>query len=270
MRYVIAVLVMCGCGGSDGKTAMVFGDLGTVPDLLTSVDMTKPLPTLTGTMVPVPAGTFTMGCDLTRFPVTICQPGDGPHVVTMSAFQIDKTEVTIGDYARCVDDGACVAPTGFAPTVPTRVVDNIPWASADAFCKWASKRLPTEAEWERAARGKGRASDDYPWGNSAPDCGVANYEPSCHSGTTQPSTQAAGQSVYEAADMAGNVAEWVADWYAAYDATATTDPKGPATGMYKITRGGSHNGSADKLFSFVRALYLPDTVSTGSGFRCAK
>jgi formylglycine-generating enzyme required for sulfatase activity len=166
----------------------------------------------TGEMVAVPAGEFFLGCNeqIDRECYDDEKPG---RRVFVAAFRIDKTEVTVAQYGRCVQAGGCSSPdtrsgcnygTGGRDEHPVNCVD---WQQADTYCRWAGKRLPTEAEWEKAARGRdGRI---YPWGNQW-DTSRANVG---SGGTVAVGSYASGASPYGALDMSGNVWEWTADWY---------------------------------------------------------
>ena len=231
---------------------------------LTSQDV---LPTATppvlkdiGSMLPIPAGTFQMGCDPENNAGVSCysQNGSGPvlHPVYLDPYQIDKYEVTNGSYAQCVAAGVCSVPYSFSsPTRPSYYgnpefadypVMNIVWGQAGDYCKWAGKRLPTEAEWEKAARGSA-GTPIYPWGDESPTCALADFGGSqgCVGDTSAVGSHPSGASPYGAQDMVGNVSEWVADWWDSdyFLFSSANNPLGPVTGDYKVYRGGDWNGS---------------------------
>lgn len=232
----------------------------------------------------MPAGNFQMGCDVTN-PAEICDPSEQPaHTVSLAAYAIDKYEVTNARYKACMDAAGCTAPQSVNsathapyfgdPAYADYPVIRVNWTQADAFCRWEGKRLPSEAEWERAARG---ASDTrtYPWGDAAPDCTTANYlapSGSCASDTTRVGTYPAGVGPEGVMDMAGNVWEWVNDWYQPdyYNASPAANPPGPDTGTVRAQRGGSWLYSE----SFMRAAYrdydYPFVADNDTGFRCAR
>jgi len=185
-------------------------------------------------MVYVPAGEFLMGSS----------DADGQarddekpqHTVYLDAYWIDRTEVTNAQYRKCVEAGACREPECWS--VRDQPVVCVGWGDAQAYAAWVGGRLPTEAEWEKAARGMdGRI---YPWGNGAPDCSRANYS-SCVGRPAVVGSYPAGASPYGALDMAGNVWEWVADWYEEgyYARSPDRNPQGPAYGGLWVVRGGS-------------------------------
>jgi formylglycine-generating enzyme required for sulfatase activity len=223
-------------------------------------------------MVLVPAGEFTMGSatgDADERPA---------HQVYLDSFLIDRHEVTVDQYAAFLQETGTSSPSDWRTmnqlSNKKRPVSNVDWADAAAYCKWAGKRLPTEAEWEKAARGTdGRL---YPWGNEPPTPRHANYGQtgSSNNGALAPvGSFEEGKSPYGLYDMAGNVWEWVSDWYDHdyYRASPPRNPEGPLTGGFKGIRGGSWNSSPRALRSAdrywdpptFRSQYLP-------GFRCAK
>jgi formylglycine-generating enzyme required for sulfatase activity len=223
-----------------------------------------------GDMVSVPAGDFPMGCN--DQVDTGCDPNEKPlHTVTLGAFAIDRTEVTQGQYTSCVQAGTCSAPSCdwncAATESPAACID---WPQAKAFCAWAAgKRLPTEAEWEKTARGSdGRK---YPWGNEDADCTRVNMA-GCGDRAQDVGSHASGASPYGALDMAGNVVEMVADWYDAtfYQSSPVTDPRGPATGTRYSGRGGGYKSEAVWQRVSARDWYDPSDISKTLGFRCAR
>jgi len=225
-------------------------------------------------MVFVPAGKFIMGS-----PAGEGEDDEHPqHTVNLDAFWIDRTEVTNAQYRKCVDAGACrVLEWCSAYEDATRVnypVVCVRWGDAQAYCSWAGGRLPTEAEWEKAARGAdGRT---YPWGNNEPDCSRANIG-NCVEDATAVGSYPAGASPYGALDMAGNVWEWVADWYGDYPSGPQANPTGPslpsggAAGGVRVLRGGSWLSDHYGARVAFRIRNDPDDRSGGIviGFRCA-
>jgi serine/threonine-protein kinase len=232
-------------------------------------------------MVYVPAGEFVMGLDdpeeLSRSHALDLRP---PQMVYLDAFWIDRTEVTNGMYELCVEAGACEPP--FKPPFTTRVeyygnpayadypVVGVRWEGANVYCAWAGRRLPTEAEWEKAARGTDRRI--YPWGDEAPRCTLVNYLP-CYGDTMAVGSLPAGASPYGALDMAGNAWEWVADWYEpeAYPTPFPVKGQEPVTETLHVVRGGSWGDMETVLQSGVRFAGWPiDELSIGFGFRCMR
>ena len=224
------------------------------------------------TRVDVPAGTFLMGSEAGA-------ADEGPvHRVSGSAFAMDRHEVTNARFAACVQAGACLPPAlassfkrpayfGAAEFADYPVI-HVSWGQAEAFCAWAGGRLPTEAEWERAARGTADARI-FPWGDSAPDCSKANFA-GCVGDTDRVGRRPAGQSPYGVFDMAGNVWEWTADWYEAdyYSRSPDQDPVGPDIGHMKVMRGGCWVSGANSLRATCRKAELPGLWAPNVGFRC--
>jgi formylglycine-generating enzyme required for sulfatase activity len=223
-------------------------------------------------MVLVPAGEFMMGSfggDPDELPV---------HKVYVGAFFMDKNQLSVAHYARFLDATHRDSPPEWTlmnkQTNQSRPVANVDWVDADAYCKWAGKRLATEAEWEKAARGTdGRV---YPWGNEPPTRFHANSGKEVwnnHSALAPVGTFEEGKSPYGIYDMAGNVWEWVNDWYDPeyYQTSPPQNPSGPRKGSHKVVRGGSwgSNGITD-LRSADRETHLPSFKGFGTGFRCAK
>jgi Tol biopolymer transport system component len=209
-------------------------------------------------------------CVRRRFEVELPQ-----HSVALDGFWLDRTEVTNAQYALCVEAGQC-QPSRLANDEAYNQDDSpvagIPWADAADYCTWAAGRLPTEAEWEYAARGP--EGSIFPWGEAF-DCTGGNLDEKitgCDEGYDGPSPVGSfpdGASWCGALDLAGNVWEWVADFYGPYPAEQQENPTGPATGTERLLRGGSWG----YLPAFVRTAYRypvpPDADYLAVGFRCA-
>lgn len=233
-------------------------------------------------MVLIPAGSFPMGVP----------PGDRDggrdeyprHEVMLDAYYIDKYEVTNGRYIEFVratnhrvpqhptDSNRNLWQKGMMPeSVADRPVINVDWYDADAYCKWAGKRLPTEAEWEKAARG----GDDrrFPWGNVEPTPKYLNYLQKWHGEKTlmPVGSYEAGKSPFGVYDMAGNVWEWVNDWYddRYYEKSPAKNPPGPETGAEKVLRSSSWAVEAPLVRIFTRVSSNPMIRNESTGFRCA-
>lgn len=259
-------------------------------------------------LVYVPAGDFLMGIDHLgmRYALDLCRTAAedlGPavcrgssygnempaHQVSLDAFWIDRTEVTNRQYDLCVDRGQCTPPQFLGSfTRDSYFKDGdyvdypVVWVThgqAAAYCDWAGGRLPTEAEWEYAARGPENLV--FPWGNDF-DPTLVNYcDAGCASGVVDPAYNdgypetapvgsfPGGASWTGALDMAGNVREWVADWFGYYSSDAQTNPKGPAGGTTHIPKGGSWLDRRDDLRSSNRGENTPDYSRHKVGFRCA-
>lgn len=242
-------------------------------------------------MMFVPAGQFLMGS-----PDADPKAGDDEtplHSVYLDDYWIDRTEVTNAQYVQFLNalgghTGAC----GGHDCAETQVEDKyshilrqdgrymvepgfedhpatqVSWYGAQAYCAWAGARLPTEAEWEKAARGVDGRS--YPWGDESPDCARAQYG-DCGGMTVPVDSLSAGSSPYGVLDMAGNVWEWVADWYdpAYYGSSPAENPPGPHSGIRKVFRGGSWGYPSAFLRTSDRARNRPTYAGFNVGFRCA-
>ncbi|MBN1533732.1 MAG: formylglycine-generating enzyme family protein [Spirochaetes bacterium] len=237
----------------------------------------------------VPGGSFIRGSDApsadedTGMPVTDESPRG---TVAVSAFFMDIFEVTYRQYHQCMEAGACsfARPYYSGYDRPSQPMLGVTWFQARDYCRWRGKRLPTEAEWERAARGE--AGETFPWGNDEADCSRAVIEEKgkkgCGKGTTwEVGSKKAGR--YGLHDMVGNSWEWVQDWYSENYSRcgagcAGQNPKGPCDGAdscpgheRKVLRGGSWWWSAAYARGSNRRPHYPKNVPFHHvGFRCAK
>jgi formylglycine-generating enzyme required for sulfatase activity len=234
----------------------------------------------------IPAGNFTMGSE------NYYDNEKPVHDVYLDAYWIDKFEVTNAQYQMCVNVDKCVAPKKSRSFTRDHYYDDpnyahfpvmyVTWFNAQDYCEWAGGRLPTEAEWEKAARGD-TVTRVYPWGGAL-DGGKANYcDRNCESDKKDPNVNDGygdtapignypeGASPFGAMDMAGNVWEWVADWYGAeYYSRQTTwsNPTGPTSGEDRVIRGGSWINTAIIMRVSNRYSYSSDTTYSSIGFRC--
>jgi formylglycine-generating enzyme required for sulfatase activity len=263
-------------------------------------------PTIAG-MVYVSAGPFHRGCSVLD---AQCYSNEKPaRLVHIDAFYIDRLEVTVADYRRCVAAGECSAElldshaeTTSSNNGPSAGLNNssssdptvnddcnwnhherqnhplncVSWYQAVEYCEWRGQRLPTEAEWEKAARGT--EHNIYPWGNTTPTCAhAAMNDDDCSPDGTQPVGQRPkGASKYGALDMVGNVWEWTADWYddVWYGASPDVNPMGPQNGDFRVAKGGGWTDHIEREMNSLRISnrysYRPDLRFYFQGFRCAK
>lgn len=191
-----------------------------------------------------------------------------PRVVTVGPFWMDRTEVTASAYARCVNAGVCTAVSDpFGQVRGDLPVVNVTYAMASTYCAWVGGRLPTEAEWEFAARGTdGRT---YPWGERTPDC-VLTRMAGCGVGPVPVGTLPAGASPFGVLDMAGNVAEWTSDRAGRLSPGSYRDPVGPSEGHMRIVRGGAFDGTESELRTYARAERDEREARYDVGFRCVR
>lgn len=252
------------------------------PPTCTEIGQTWTSPVDEMTLVCVPAGSFMMGAAEDDLQAGADEKPQ--HQVTLDAFWIDRTEVTNAMFAKCIAAGACHErkyspylwgvrlPNG-TPYYGETLYDDFPvivldGEEAQAYCEWAGRRLPYEAEWEKAARGTdGRL---YPWGASI-DCGHANFL-GCEGKPAQVTSYDSGASPFGVLNMSGNLWEWVADWYdpAYYSQSPAENPLGPDTGEYHILRGGGWRSLTSQLRVTNRASGKPEHSTDGEiGIRCA-
>jgi formylglycine-generating enzyme required for sulfatase activity len=258
------------------KTATAEQALYTLTPSLTSVVPTQ----IKDSGIPmmfVPEGSFTMGSDDSS-------EDAGPATsIYLVSYYIDQYEVTNGLYKVCVLAGACQPPNLTASQTRSNYYDafeftnypviNVDWHMAQAYCEWRGARLPTEAEWEKAARGPDALL--YPWGSET-GCLLANYNPSgglCMGDTSAVDRYVAGRSIYGVLNMAGNVSEWVSSLSKPYPYNSLDGREDPdATGL-RIVRGGSWASSSDEMLTYHRLSLDPTAVAVlgnDLGFRCVR
>lgn len=240
----------------------------------------------------IPSGEFSMGCAPSD---TDCSSNENPaHSVILSSFRIMKNEVTVSEYQSCVDSGNCNNNNAgllhyavWSNTVnyeycnlgssrdTSQPMNCVSWHGAKAYCEWLGMRLPTEAEWEYAARG----NDDriFPWGNTSATCDYAvmkeNGELGCGEGISWiVGSKSAGDSPFGLSDMAGNIREWCNDWYSSnyYSISPQVNPTGPENGSFRVLKGGSwYRGAADLRTSSRYYSSPAGNLLDSYGFRCA-
>lgn len=219
-------------------------------------------PPAIGAMIQIPAGEFMMGCDRAVEPCT--EPREQPlHPVYLDAYEIDKYEVTNKEYRACVEANVCPPPRLTSSPRRSNYFNNVEydyhpvmyvsWWNAQTYCEWVDKRLPTEAEWEKAARGP-VDTRIWPWGNEAADCTRGNYFMKCVGDTEAVGSHPTGASPYGVMDMSGNMFEWVYDRFSVfyYSNSPYENPRGPELSRpdptkpstphpYFVVRGGSYH-----------------------------
>lgn len=283
LAAVFMIIILISCGRSPTDPEFVNEDEGPVGTEAASIDG----------MVYIPAGNFNMGNNHTTV------DDDPLHGVYLDGYYIDKFEVTNAQYAKFMNEAMSVEYIQYHSGDVTRrdieLMDltdaqirwagdhfvaqpgkedypaiEITWYGAAAYAAFNGKRLPTEAEWEKAARGTdGRR---YPWGNDPPTDQHCNFDSETSANTPVGFYSPLGDSPYGVSDMAGNVAEWCADYYDRdyyNSASARRNPQGPSEGFYRIIRGGAWYLGANFIQTFHRFRDRPDHKCSPYGFRCA-
>jgi formylglycine-generating enzyme required for sulfatase activity len=219
--------------------------------------------------VKIPAGTFSMGSSKTD---VMANEDELPqHDVFLKLYKISKYEVTNQQYLRCVNADVCETPNNKKfDNKDFRLfpVNDIRWDDAQTFCEWTGGRLPTEAEWEKSARGLDGKT--MPWIEGI-YCWQMNYGSKCFEGVADVGSKPEDTSYYGAKDMAGNAWEWVSDWYAPeyYSVSPYENPQGPSSGNGRVLRGTSWRSVGGVARVADRDYLPPDQRGYNIGFRCA-
>jgi formylglycine-generating enzyme required for sulfatase activity len=198
------------------------------------------------------------------------------HPVFLDAFWMDKMEVSNAMYQKCVNSGKCFPPVPrLNPYWGKWAYRDLPvvyanWYAAQMYCAWAGRRMPTEAEWEKAARGTDQRY--YTWGNTKANPRLANFADTLIGEPLPNYRYPLGASPYGVLNMEGNVREWVADWFDGkyYLNSPYKNPMGPETGTERSLRGGAYDANADDITTFRRYKHEPDSAGLSRGFRCAE
>ena len=233
-------------------------------------------------MVLVPGGEYEMGdlrslselnvLDILNPDRHALGPENPAHKVVVDAFFIDIYEVSNKSFGEFTKENNKKNPTFWENpdfNQPDQPVVGVSWKEAQAFCKWKNKRLPTEAEWEKAAKKK--QTNYYPWGNSEPTPEKLNFSNNIGK-TTSVGSYEAGKSSLGIYDLSGNVSEWVYDWHSPeyYLFSPSKNPKGPTSGQYRVIRGGNWRNGKNEVKITFRNATIPKLKSKTVGFRCAK
>ena len=224
-----------------------------------------------GGMIEIPEGPFTMGTNLSE------EDERPPHTVAMATYWVDKFEVAVDAYQACVDSGPCTEASTTVNCNAGRAnrgmhpINCINWEQARTYCEWTGKRLPTEAEWEKAARGTDERR--FPWGSTAPSGALLNFGLSGIDGTDEVGTYPAGVSFYGVHNMGGNVSEWTNDFYSRFyyeNDDAKDNPTGPNDGIERVGRGGNWRIRFENALTATVRIRTNPTSATGElGVRCA-
>ncbi len=270
---LLMMVVWVGCGEDEPekvkpKVVDEVADEGPMKRIIWEADGAK--------MALIPAGSFEMG-DSKDEPEAWMKRSLPVHTVELDAFYMDVNEVTMSQFKQFVEEsgyayeGNWNEVAKYSPTAKHPMI-YVSWHDANAYCEWAGKRLPTEAEWEYAARG-GLTGKRYPWGNTEDQArGYANYDGADRRDkwTGLAPVGSLKSNGYGLFDMAGNVWEWCADWYGEdyYSNSSLRNPQGPSTGEWRVLRGGSWYVSLNSLRVAYRVNSLPSLTSLNYGFRC--
>ena len=269
-HLLIASLLLFAACGDSGSTEAEEGETGDP----TGADTDEPLFFPPGAKL-IPAGNVWRGC----LPDDgNCDDDENPGGrVDVSAFFIDRFEATARSYGDCINDGVCPDPDddvdcNFVAGRLDHPMNCLSWDMAKTYCEWRGMRLPTEAEWERAARGDELTL--YPWGDNPPDCTLAAID-ECGNSSMAVGSLRDGDSPFGIADMAGNVSEWVSDFYdAGYYAGSSgeADPQGPDSGSTRVIKGSAFTVPADFPAQRIskRNFATPESALRIYGVRCAR
>jgi formylglycine-generating enzyme required for sulfatase activity len=217
----------------------------------------------------VPAGDFLMGRDGEL-------DEDSPiHLVYLDSFWMDQVEVTNAMYGKCVREGSCTRPVSDNKYYGNWIYHHHPvvyvdWFQANEYCEWAGRELPTEAQWEKAARGTDGGK--YPWGNVPPNPRLANFTESLTGESLSSFRYPLGASPYGVLNMSGNVREWVVDWFSLtyYQVSPYMNPTGPENGTERSLRSGAYDAEANEITTYRRYKHEPQSGGLSRGFRCAE
>ena len=271
LSLLVLAAILAGCGHVPTPIVVTLTAAAPTPtlapiSLTAAMQVGSSMPYADGTMLlAVPNGPFQMGHG----------KADNPeHTVTLSDFWIYETKVTNAQYSICVTQERCTAPDpGDNPAFSEFQSRNDPvvgvtYDQAMSYCNYMNASLPTEAQWEKAARGP--SASLYPWGDADPSCDLLNFN-NCVKHTSDVTQYVKGRSYYGALDMEGNALEWVADWYDPlyYKSSPPGDPPGPADGRARVQRGSSYRSSPVQAVAYGRSFASPKTHDGDLGFRCA-
>ena len=278
MKYggllILIILVLVGCSTSENIA----------PAVISKTELVHPTSVQSSTVVSqfdeildskgvwmrlIPAGKFTMGRNVGF--------DERPaHSVYLDAYYIDKYEVANVFYKACVDQGVCKPPKKISSATHTDYYTNldfniypvvyVDFNMAKTYCEWRGAKLPSEAQWEKAARGTDQRT--YPWGEGI-DESLANYN-SIAGDTNSVLSYAKGVSPYGIYNMSGNVSEWIADWYVEdyFQHSPSSNPQGPESSNYRVLRGGSWSGLDGFVSTTYRTKVYPESAYYDIGFRC--